>query len=411
MVDKSRLLVLVLSLTGFVTSFGAYVVAANLPAYSKETGAGLVVIGFLIALYDLAEIFIKPFGALLSRKIGEWAVLRIGLFLFILASGLYLLLPPQWLILVRLLQGAGAAFFSVMSMTLLIRYFMERKGAVLGIYGAFKNAGYVLAPTIGGFFVYYHGFQSIFALCSGIGLLVIILTYVIRPRESSSPLSSPPLAGGDKGEGDTGREEAGTRLKRAKKSPALKDLLESLRNRRTLPIFLIMFFNMIFMAAFFGFLPVLLSSKGLDPLQAGFVLALNAAVYLAVQPFAGRLSDSLGRKKVITLGLALCTLCISFIPFLPSPFYIGAACLMAVGIGCVAPLGEAFIGDVSEEHALALNLGIAGSYKELGEMTGPLTMGFVGQALGLQWAFLMVGVVGIGSLVCLGFLKEVARTK
>ena len=391
MKGREKLLLIVLSLTGFVTSFGAYVVAANLPSYSKETGAGLIVIGFLIALYDLAEIFIKPFGALLSRKIGEWAVLRIGLSFFILASGLYLVLPPEWLILVRLLQGAGAAFFSVMSMTLLIRYFMARKGTVLGIYGAFKNAGYVLAPTIGGFFVYYHGFQSIFLLCSGIGLLVIILTYVIRPRL--------PLA------------DASAAIKKNKKSPALKDLLESLRNRRTLPIFLIMFFNMIFMAAFFGFLPVLLSSKGLDPLQAGFVLALNAAVYLAVQPFAGRLSDSLGRKKVITLGLALCTLCISFIPFLPSPFYIGAACLMAVGIGCVAPLGEAFIGDVSEEHALALNLGIAGSYKELGEMTGPLTMGFVGQALGLQWAFLMVGVVGIGSLVCLGFLKEVARTK
>ena len=390
MVAKSRLLVLVLSMTGFVTSFGAYVVAANLPSYSKETGAGLIVIGFLIALYDLAEIFIKPFGALLSRKIGEWAVLRMGLSLFILASGLYLVLPPQGLILVRLLQGAGAAFFSVMSMTLLIRYFMERKGTVLGIYGAFKNAGYVLAPTIGGFFVYYHGFQSIFVLCSAIGLLVVILTYVIRPGL--------PLA------------DASAASKKNKKTPALKDLLDSLKNRRTLPIFLIMFFNMIFMAAFFGFLPILLSNKGLDPLQAGFVLALNAAVYLAVQPFAGRLSDSLGRKKLITLGLALCTLCISFIPFLPNPYYIGAACLMAVGIGCVAPLGEAFIGDVSEEHALALNLGIAGSYKELGETAGPLTMGFVGQALGLQWAFLMVGLAGIGSLICLTFLKEVRST-
>jgi MFS family permease len=376
----------VLSLTGFVTSFGAYVVAANLPSYSRETGAGLIAIGFLIALYDIAEIFIKPLGALLSKKIGEWAVLRIGLALFILASGLYLVISPQWLILVRLLQGAGAAFFSVMSMTLLIRYFMERKGTVLGIYGAFKNAGYVLAPTIGGFFVYYHGFQSIFGLCSAVGLVVIILTYVIRPHLPAA--------------------NASVVLKRNKKSPALKDLVDSVKNRRTLPIFLIMFFNMIFMAAFFGFLPVLLSSKGLDPLDAGFVLALNAAVYLAVQPFAGRLSDSLGRKKVITLGLALCTVCISFIPFLPNPFYIGAACLMAVGIGCVAPLGEAFIGDVSEEDSLALNLGIAGSYKELGEMTGPLTMGFVGQALGLQWAFLMVGMAGIGSLICLTFLKE-----
>lgn len=391
MKGRENLLLIVLSLTGFVTSFGAYVVAANLPSYSKETGAGLIVIGFLIALYDLAEIFIKPLGALLSRKIGEWAVLRIGLSLFIVASGLYFVLSPRSLILVRLLQGAGAAFFSVMSMTLLIRYFMERKGAVLGIYGAFKNAGYVLAPTIGGFFVYYHGFLSIFALCSGIGLIVIILTYVIRPH-------LPPA-------------DASAAIRKNKKTPALKDLLDSVKNRRTLPIFLIMFFNMIFMAAFFGFLPILLSKKGLDPLQAGFVLALNAAVYLAVQPFAGRISDSLGRKKVITLGIVLCTLCISFIPFLPNPFYIGAACLMAVGIGCVAPLGEAFIGDVSEEHALALNLGIAGSYKELGEMTGPLTMGFVGQALGLQWAFLMVGVVGIGSLICLSFLKEVTRNR
>ena len=87
---KESLLLVVLSLTGFVTSFGAYIVAANLPAYSKETGAGLLVLGFLIALYDIAEIFIKPFGAVLSKKIGEWSVLRIGLVLFSFASGLYL---------------------------------------------------------------------------------------------------------------------------------------------------------------------------------------------------------------------------------------------------------------------------------------------------------------------------------
>ena len=94
------------------------------------------------------------------------------------------------------------------------------------------------------------------------------------------------------------------------------------------------------------------------------------------------------------------------ISILGSPYYIGAACFLALGVGCVAPLGEAFVGDVSEEGALALNLGVAGSYKELGEMVGPLTMGFVGQTLGLNWAFFTVGLAGVGSLICLSFLKE-----
>jgi MFS family permease len=302
---------------------------------------------------------------------------------FSLASGLYLVLEPEWLILVRLLQGAGAAFFSIMSMTLLVRHFRDRKGMALGIYGAFKNSGYVLAPTIGGFFVYYHGFRAIFALCLGAGLLVIILTFL-------TPAQKPSAAA----KGTT------------KAKPALKDLLSSLKSKHTFPIFLIMFSNMVFMAAFFGFMPVLLAKKGLDPIQTGVVLAVNAAVYLAVQPFAGRLSDSMGRKKLISFGLTLSTGCICLIPILGSPFYIGAACLLALGVGCVAPLGEALVGDVSEEQVLALNLGIAGSYKELGEMVGPLCMGFVGQTLGLNWAFLMVGLAGAGSLICLGFLKE-----
>ena len=382
---KSFLLIL-LSLTGFTTSFGAYIVASNLPAYSRGTGAGLILIGFLIALYDIAEIFIKPLGAVLSRKIGEWQVLRAGLVLFVLASGLYLVLDPDWLILVRLLQGAGAAFFSVMSMTLLVRHFADRKGTALGFYGAFKNSGYVLAPTIGGMFVYYGGFGSIFALCMAVGLLVLLLTFLFRPRIENDP----------------GAETA----KRKRHDPALRELLSSLKDRRTLPIFGIMFFNMIFMAAFFGFMPVLLSKKGLDPMGAGLILALNAVFYLAAQPFSGRLSDTLGRRRVIGTGLVVSILCTGALPFLGAPYYVLAACLLAVGIGCVAPLGEALVGDVSDQDNLAINLGLAGSYKELGEMAGPIGLGFIGQTLGLDYAFLMVGVAGIGSLVCLGMLRE-----
>jgi len=383
---KELFLLTVLGLTGFVTSFGAYIVAANLPAYSRETGAGLIIIGLLIALYDIAEILIKPLGGLLSVQWGEWRVLRLGLVVFALASGSYFYLGPQGLIMVRLMQGAGAALFSVMSMTLLVRYFMARKGMALGVYGLFKSAGYVVAPTSGGFVVYHFGFHSVFILCLATALAVLLLTFLINPPSGEAGYAVP--------------------LKGNRRKTAFKDLLFSLKDRRTVPIFLIMFFNMVFLAAFFGFLPVILAKKGLDPLDAGILLAVIATVYLVIQPIAGRLSDTLGRKKLIAAGLTLSTLSVPLIPILPQPYYILAACTLALGIGCVLPLGEAFAADVTDEGSLALVLGIAGSYKELGEMAGPLLIGFVGQHMGLDRAFLMVAMAGVLSLICILFLKE-----
>jgi MFS family permease len=383
---RNSFLLLFLSLTGFVTSFGSYIVVANLPAYSRQTGAGLIVIGILIALYDVAEIMVKPLGGLLSRRWGEWSILRAGLILFTLASGIYLILPPEWLILIRLLQGAGAAFFSIMSMTLLIRHFAGQKGMALGIYGAVKNSGYVLAPIIGGILVYSSDFQFVFVLCMAVGLAVVVLSYLIRPR--SHP-GGAPLVGNKR-----------------KKNPALNDLFNSLKNRHTLPIYLVMFFNMIFMAAFFGFMPVLLAAKGLDRLQAGVVLGCNAAIYLAVQPLAGRLSDTFSRKKLIAWGLSTATMSIMLITFFRPPYYLIFSFTLAMGIGCVSPLGEVFVGDVSHPDDLAINLGIAGSYREAGEMIGPLAMGFIGQTIGLDWAFMLVGVAGFASLICCVFLRE-----
>jgi MFS family permease len=383
---RNFFLLLFLSLTGFVTSFGSYIVTANLPAYSRETGAGLIAIGILIALYDIAEIVVKPIGGLLSRHWGEWSILRAGLMLFALASGIYLILPPQWLILSRFLQGAGAAFFSIMSLSLLVRHFADQKGMALGIYGAVKNSGYVLAPTIGGVLVYLSDFQSVFVLCMAVGLLVIVLSYLIRPRSSADRQT---LA-----------------ANRIKKGPALNDLLNSFKNRRILPINMIMFFNMMFMTALFAFLPVELAAKGLDLLNAGIILGCNATIYLAVQPLAGRLSDTFSRKKLIAWGLSAATMSIILITFFRFPYYLIFSATLAIGVGCVSPLGEAFVGDVSDPDDLAINLGIAGSYREAGEMVGPLSMGFIGQTMGLDWAFLMVGLAGFASLVCIVFLRE-----
>ncbi len=65
----NRSLIVVLGFVGFVTSFGAHVVAVNLPVYAKQVGVGVALIGVLIAVYDFAEIFAKPvFGWIADRR-------------------------------------------------------------------------------------------------------------------------------------------------------------------------------------------------------------------------------------------------------------------------------------------------------------------------------------------------------
>lgn len=60
----------ILALCGFVTSFGAHIVATNLPAYAQVVGVGALMIGLLVAVYDFAELFAKPAAGFIADRRG-----------------------------------------------------------------------------------------------------------------------------------------------------------------------------------------------------------------------------------------------------------------------------------------------------------------------------------------------------
>ncbi len=108
----------ILGFVGLFTSFGAHIVAVNLPFYAEAVGVGVAVIGLLIATYDFAEIIAKPiFGALSDRQ-GMKRTMLVGIAVFTLASLAFLFVDPRLLLLVRFLQGLGAAALSAVSLAL-----------------------------------------------------------------------------------------------------------------------------------------------------------------------------------------------------------------------------------------------------------------------------------------------------
>ncbi len=65
-----------------------------------------------------------------------------------------------------------------------------------------------------------------------------------------------------------------------------------------------------------------------------------------------------------------------------------------IKIGVVWTNSDALVSKLAKENEMGATMGVAGSFKELGDMIGPLLMGAISQALGLKWGFVICAVLG-----------------
>ena len=340
-----------LGFVGFVTSFGAHIVAVNLPTYAKETGIGLAMIGLLIAVYDLAEVVAKPvFGAVADRR-GMKQTMLVGIAIFTGASLLFPLVDPRLLIVVRFLQGVGAAALSAVSLALVGVYYRDRRGRAYGAYNAVKGAGYVLAPIVGGGIVVSSGFAWIFVATAGIGAVAFVVALLLPPTRERASL--------DDDDDDF----------------SLKGMLLVFREPRLIPWFAVTVVNMFFVGILFGFLPVRLHDLGYSALASGVLLTVVSASYLLVQPLVGSLADRWDVGATIRIGLIAAALSIIAAAFLRGPVLVAAGVIAGLGVGTVWTNTDALVSDLADDRKLGATMGAAGSYKELGDMLGPLLIG------------------------------------
>lgn len=361
---------LILGLVGFVTSFGAHSVAVNLPVYAQQVGAGTFAIGLLIAIYDFAEVIAKPIFGYLADKRGQVVTLWAGLGVFSLASLAFLIVDPRLLILVRLLQGLGAAAFSVVSVGLVAAYFPRMRGQALGTYNALKGVGYVIAPVLGGFVVARVNFAGLFVVSAMVGMVVLVLSLVLHEPTEEAVL------------------EDGNDFN-------VREFLAPFSNPRLLPWYAIIVVNMFFVGILFGFVPVYLNSIGYDPFASGLIIGAGTLAYLAVQPPAGALADRFGTRATIIVGLLSSSISILAMTFTQGPLLIAMIIGGGLGIGVVWTNCDTMVSQLAKSGQLSASLGAAGSYKEIGDMLGPLTVGGISQLFGLATGFIASGVLGL----------------
>jgi len=376
----------ILALSGFVTSFGAHIVATNLPAYAEAVGVGAFMIGVLIAAYDFAELFAKPLAGFLADRHGMKLLLIIGLVIFILGSLLFLLLSPRLLLLVRFIQGVGAAALSTVSITLVARYFTVGRGKAFGLYNALKGAGYVMAPALGGFLTYRFGFSMIFVVAAGVGFLALLLSLFLP-----------------------GARQAGGQLEEDEEL-SLQQLVLIFTEPRLLPLYAVIVINMFLVGILFGFLPVYLYAIGYTPVQSGSVVSVATLSYLLAQPLAGYLADTVEVRLTVLLGLLLAALGIIVTVFTSGMTLVVVVTVAGVGIGTVWTNSDTLVSTLVEKGRLGASMGAAQSFKEFGDMTGPLLIGFLTQVYGVRTGFVTCGTLALLCLVILARSHTFTRT-
>lgn len=368
----------ILGFVGFVTSFGAHVVAVNLPTYAEAVGVGVAVIGVLIAAYDFAEILAKPvFGALADRQ-GMKRTMLAGIAVFTLASLVYLAVPRQLLILVRFLQGVGAAALSAVSLALVGAYFESDRGRAYGVYNAIKGAGYVVSPVVGGLIVVRSGFATIFVATAVIGVAAFGLSLLLpRPPRETDAFD------------DDDDELSVSAFLAVFRDPALR------------PWYAITVVNMFFVGILFGFLPVRIHALGIEPLLSGAMLSVAALSYLLVQPAAGALADRGSVATTIRIGLLIAAVSIALAAFVDGAPLVLVLVTAGAGVGTVWTNTDTLISRLARQRQLGATMGAAGSFKELGDMVGPLLIGVLAQLFGLPVAFVTCAALGAFSVVVL----------
>jgi MFS family permease len=354
---------------GFTTAFGAHAVAAGLGAESADIGLSLLGLGILLALYDIAEVFLKPVFGALSDRIGPKPVIVGGLLAFSAASLIGLWADqPALLAAARLGQGMAASAFSPASSSSIARLAGRKTGHYFGRYGSWKGLGYAIGPLLGALAILSGGFGFLFGILSALGLGVAVWTIVSVPQ--LKPLPRPRYTIADVWRQSTERSFLGPTLVLAAATGAL--------------------------GAAVGFLPALAAREGLGTAGSVAVVTVLAVASSLVQPRVGALRDHgvLADRPGMVAGLLSIAVGTLMAGVLPGAGWIYcAAVLIGLGIGVATPLAFAHLADTTPAERLGRTMGSAELGRELGDAGGPLLVGGVAVVAGLPW--------GLGALALL----------
>lgn len=150
------------------------------------------------------------------------------------------------------------------------------------------------------------------------------------------------------------------------------------------------------------------------PVMVGILISVYGFVNSGLQPFAGALSDRLGKRKLlIMLGLALMALgTLGFVIATRFVDLLLLRILQGVGIALTVPAAMALMAEVTVKESRGGAMGVYTTLRLVGFTAGPLIGGFLQVHYGFDLAFVVGATfLGIAMIIVQLWVKDVEKSE
>jgi EmrB/QacA subfamily drug resistance transporter len=376
------------------------VVNVALPSIQKDLGASLSSLEWTVNAYTLTFAVLLVTGGRLGDIFGRRRMFLFGVVVFAASSAAIGLAPTQgWLVAGRAIQGIGGAFMMPGTLSIISNTFPpHERGRAIGTWAGVSALALALGPAVGGALTEYVSWRAIFFLNLPVAAGAVIVT-LFAARESfdrtvERRVDYPGIAAISIGltalvlalvEGNSwGWSSAAIVSLLATavvgvaafvfvevRGHAPMVQFEFFRSRSFLGANAVAFIVSFAMLSMFFFMALYMQNiLDYSPLEAGIRFLPSTVVIIFAAPIAGRLSDRVGPRPLMTFGLTTVALAVflmsrvgdgtTYAQLLPS------FVLMGLGMGfTMSPMSTAAMNAVSADKA-----GVASGILSMSRMVG-----------------------------------------
>ena len=256
---------------------GDGILIAAVPRFvAGPLGAGNIAVGIVVGAFSVSAFFLRPWVGGLGDRRGRRPLMLVGAGLFAVSVlGYGVTADPATLAALRLLTGAGEAFFFVGMATALTDLAPpERRGEAMSLASLSLYIGIGAGPLLGELAIDRFGFTAAWLLAAGAGL--VALAVVLRTPETRP---------------DTLQDAAGAAPRHRLVHPA--GLVPGV----------VLLASILGMAGFLAFVPLYALDLGMS--GSRLVLLTFAGVVVGIRSVGARIPDQLGAARATRLALAL----------------------------------------------------------------------------------------------------------